>query len=510
MREPVRFRLKGTTDYARNFASVPDPMPTASLALDPSGAVESGPYDVAGGLGRRSRSWRVGSFGPNTSITYVLDELRRKSRDQVRKSPYAAFAVDRLVSNIVGTGITPKSTAKDKGFREAVTALWLKWTDEADATGAHDFYGLQALAVRGMVEGGETFTRLRTRRLTDGLSVPLQLQLLEGDHCPHMKSDPTTYVRSGVQYDAIGRRTGYWLSREHPGDGLILGAADTGLTLVPAEEIAHLYRALRTGQDRGEPWLTRALRTLYDLDAYFDAELVRKKTAAMLVGFITPAASDSPLGTAPADLDGSAGLELEPGTMQVLLDGETVTFSDPKDVGPNFDAFVRQALRGVAAAAGLLYEELSGDYGQLNDRTLRASLNAFRRAAEAWQHQIVAFQFCRKVWVRWIDLAILSGALKVPAGMSRAEAYSVDWLPTRWAYVHPVQDIEAQEREIQAGFSTRSRKVSERGEDAFSIDEENAADNARADGLGLKYTSDGRNQVKPEPAEPDDQTGSPQ
>ena len=499
MREPVRFRLKGTTDYVRNVA--PALPATASIALDPGG-VEAGPQDVAGGVGKRSRSWRVGSFGPNTAITYVLDELRRKSRDQIRKNPYAAFAVDRLVSNIVGTGITPKSTAKDAKFREDVTALWLKWTDQADATGAHDFYGLQALAVRGMVEGGETFTRLRTRRLTDGLAVPLQLQVMEGDQCPHLKTEPTSYVRAGIQYNAIGQRKGYWLSKEHPGDGILTGQISLDANLVPAEEIAHLYRSLRTGQDRGEPWLTRALRTLYDLDAYLDAELVRKKTAAMLVGFITPAPSEpNPAGSKDVDAEGTAGIELEPGTMQVLLDGETVTFSDPKDVGPNFDAFVRQALRGVAAAAGLLYEELSGDYGQMNDRTLRAALNAFRRSVEGWQHQLVVFQFCRKVWVRWIDLALMSGALKLPAGMTQDDAYAVDWLPTRWPYIHPVQDIEAQEREIQAGFASRSQKVSERGYDSDAIDRENKADNDRADTLGLKYTSDGRQKLT-KPAAP--------
>ena len=470
MRSPVRFRLKGTDTYVPALAQ---------LDLDP-GPVEQGAYEVAGNNGRRSRAWRVGSYGPNTSIAYVLDELRRKSRDQVRKNPYAAFAVDRLVSNIVGTGITPKSTAPDEGFRAAVTKLWLAWTDQADAVGAHDFYGLQTLAVRGMIEGGETFTRLRTRRLSDGLAVPLQLQVMEGDQCPHLKTEAVNNIRSGIQYNAIGQRTGYWMFREHPGDGILGGVMPAfDQTLVPAEEIAHLHRSMRTGQD--------------DLDAYLDAELVRKKTAAMLVGFIKPAPSTNDhLGSGPPDDTGTAGLSLEPGTMQVLLDGEDVTFSDPKDVGPNFDAFVRQALRGVAAAAGLLYEELSGDYGQLNDRTLRAALNSFRRAAESWQHQIVVYQFCRKVWIRWIDLALLSGALKLPSGMTREQAYRVDWLPVRWPYVHPVQDVQAQQDEIQAGFASRSQKVGERGYDSTAIDAENASDNARADKLGLKYTAASR------------------
>lgn len=470
-------------------------------SLGGGGTADGRPYDIAGGSGRRSRAWRVGSFGPNTAINYALDELRQKSRDQARKNPYASAAVDKLVSNMVGTGIVPTSRAPDEKFRDAVSDLWLDWTDEADSTGAYDFYGLQAIAARGMVEGGETFVRLRTRRLSDGLTVPLQLQVIEGDHCPHTKTNASKFIRQGIQYNAIGQRTGYWMLPEHPGDGLLTGFVSQTPVLVPATDICHLYRGTRPGQDRGEPWLTRALRTLYDLDAYLDAELVRKKTAAMLVGFIKKAEVDTTtgavLGADPAADDGAGTLSLEPGTMQVLLEGEDVVFSEPSDVGPNFEMFVRQSLRGVATAAGVLYEELTGDYSQLNDRTLRAALNNFRRAVEMWQHQLLVFQVCRKVWTRWIDLALMSGALELPAGMPRRLAYAADWIPQRWPYIQPVQDIEAQQAEVQAGFTSRTRQVRMRGDDAATIDKENAADNARADGLGVKYTSDGRNEVAP-------------
>ncbi|KQO76435.1 phage portal protein [Methylobacterium sp. Leaf88] len=490
------------------------------LAMDLSGEVvgvapESQPYDVANGTGRRSRAWRVGSYGPNTAITYSLDELRRKSRDQARKNPYAGAAVDRLVTNIVGIGIVPRSMAarsyegltkpqakkrkaEDAAFRAQIQKLFLAWTDESDSIGAHDFYGLTALAVRGMVEGGETFTRLRTRRPEDGLTVPLQLQLLEGDHCPHLKTDAANRIRQGIQYDAIGKRTGYHLYREHPGDGLLVSNID--LALVPATDVCHLYRAMRPGQDRGEPWLARALRTLYDLDGYLDAELIRKKNAARLVAFVKRVVEDDGsgppgsgvLGTDPADDDGVASLELEPGTVQVLADNEDIVPFNPADVGPNFEAFVRESKRGIAAACGLLYEILSGDYSQLNDRTLRAALNDFRRAVEQWQHHLVVFQFCRPIWIRWMDLALLSGALRLPAGMTRQDAYAVNWIPQAWPYIHPVQDVQGKTIEIQAGLSTRTRKVAEGGYDSETVDAEQASDNERADALGLSYTSDGR------------------
>ncbi len=54
--------------------------------------------------------------------------------------------------------------------------------DEADADGICDFYGLQTLLARGVIEGGHMLVRFRDRRPEEDFSVPLQLQLMEGDH----------------------------------------------------------------------------------------------------------------------------------------------------------------------------------------------------------------------------------------------------------------------------------------------------------------------------------------
>ena len=50
--------------------------------------------------------------------------------------------------------------------------LWLAWTDEADAEGLTDFYGLQRRAAREVFLAGEVFVRIRPRRAEDGLTVP--------------------------------------------------------------------------------------------------------------------------------------------------------------------------------------------------------------------------------------------------------------------------------------------------------------------------------------------------
>ena len=72
----------------------------------------------------------------------------------------------------------------DNALRESIHALWWDWCSDADAAGLTDFYGLQALACRAMLEGGEVLVRLRYRRPEDGLALGLQLQVLELSTCP--------------------------------------------------------------------------------------------------------------------------------------------------------------------------------------------------------------------------------------------------------------------------------------------------------------------------------------
>ncbi|WP_230460268.1 phage portal protein, partial [Sansalvadorimonas verongulae] len=136
---------------------------------------------TAAGQGRRAVSWRAPNNGPTSAITGDLGSLINRSRAALRNDPWASAGISKLVANIIGTGIKPKSDAKDDVFRKELQLLFLDWTDESDADGTLDFYGQQSLATRAMLEAGECFVRLRPRLPEDGLSVPLQIQILEAE-----------------------------------------------------------------------------------------------------------------------------------------------------------------------------------------------------------------------------------------------------------------------------------------------------------------------------------------
>lgn len=469
--------------------------------------------------GRRARGWNAPTVGPNSGVLGNLHSLRDRSRAAVRNDGYARSAIDRLVTNIVGIGIKPLSKAPDPEFRRRLHALWLRWTDFSDADGRLDFYGQQAQAVRTWLEGGEGFGRLRPRLLEDNLPVPLQIQIIEPELCPHTYNtmNGVNRIRAGIEFTPIGKRAAYWMYRSRPGE---LMEMDTSKLLrVPADGVMHFYDPLRPGQLRGIPHLTQALVRMFELDQFDDATLIRQKLANLFAGFVTmPGATGQevdPFAGRDIEKEGDNALvSLEPGLFQELAPGQDVTFNEPPDAGNTYEAFMRQQMLGVAAAVDVPYEVLVGDLSKVNDRTVRVILNEFRRRIMQRQHHLIVYQFCRPIWEEWFNQAWISGLLEVPEGyVDDPAAYrAVEWLPQRWPYLHPVQDVQAERDEIRAGFASRSQKVSERGDDIEELDRQIAEDNRRADALGLKFDSDGRTANrsstqphKPDPDRPDDE-----
>ena len=460
---------------------------------------------------RRLRGWNPPLENINALVASGGPKLLARSRELVVTNGYAANACEAFAANLVGDGIKPSSLIADPALRDSVQRLWLAWTDEADADGLTDFYGLQAMVAREMFVAGECFVRLRPRRAEDGLLVPLQLQLLQSEMLPFEKTeaDPNgNPIRCGIEFDLIGRRVAYHFRRRHPGDSTDQRLAIPETVRVPAEEVLHIYRPIDAGQIRGLPHVAPAMVRLFLLDQYDDAELDRKKTAAMFAGFITKTAPEDPMmGEGAADLDGAAIASLEPGTMQVLLPGEDVKFSSPADVGGGYEAFQYRTLLAVSASLGLPYHLVTGDVRQANYSSLRAELVEFRRRIGQLQHGVMAHQLCRPVWRRWLETAVLSGALDTDPTALRA----VQWIPPRWDWVDPLKDIQAQVLAMEAGITSRRKVVEATGYDVEEVDRDNAADAARVKELGLSYkTSPGETQgaratprTNPDPNAPD-------
>jgi lambda family phage portal protein len=442
-----------------------------------------------GGLSaRRLKGFVASRAHVNTLIQAAGADMTARARYLIRNNGYAANAVECFAGNAVGSGLKPSSQIADAALKAQVHQLWRRWVDEADSEWLTDLYGLQRRAARELFIAGEVFIRIRSRYPEDGLAVPLQLQLLPAEMLPmdNRQLPNGNILRQGIEFDRIGRRVAYHFLRRHPGDVTEPGLAGE-TTRVPAEDVIHVVDPVDAGQLRGVSRFAPALVKLFLLDQYDDAELDRKKVAAMFAGFVRrPAADfDSRL---ERDEQGEGLMPLEPGQLQILGEGEDITFSQPADVGGNYEAFQYRTLLQVAAALGMPYAALSGDMVKANYSNTRAALIEFRRRIEAFQYSVLVYQLCRPVWRRWIAAAALSGALELPNFRARRREYeAVEWLTPRWEWVDPLKDIQAEIAAIEVGLKSRTQSIAERGYDAEALDAEIAQERRRAEELGLVF-----------------------
>lgn len=392
--------------------------------------------------------------------------LRARARSLVQNNPYAAKALACLVSNVVGEGITPVSRAADDKTRATLDALWAQWVLVADADGGTDFYGLEAMAYRAMEQDGEVLLRLRSRRPSDGLPVPLQIQVLEIDYLDSTRNGGTTgggQVVSGVEYDALGRVVAYWLYDQHPGDnGLARVKGSMASRRHDAANIVHLFAPDRPGQSRGITRFAPVIARLRDLSIYEDAELARKQNEALMSVFISGDGTDFAVpgtGESQSAAAGNAAAlgelgQLKPGAV-LATNGQSVTVAQPT-AAPGYETYIRSQLYAIAAGSGVTYEMLTGDLSQVNFSSARVGMMDFRRTAEQRQWHVLVPRMLSKIHQAFVDAAVLGGSIPRPD-------YGVEWTTPKWDYVNPVQDVEADAAEIAAGLSSVSEKLRKRG-----------------------------------------------
>lgn len=391
----------------------------------------------------------------NAELSRAGGALRDVMRDLVRNNPYAANAIHNLVTHAVGSGIVPR--AKDP----KVNKLFAKWAAKCDAAGHLDFYGVQALALRGMLESGDGLVRLRRRSNKDGLPVPLQLQVLEADHIDTTKTGKIDGldVFEGIGRDSEERPVKYWIYNRHPG-------APTGSTMesvpVPVADIAHCFEKRRV-QDRGEPWGVSAISDLRDLAEYESAEILRKKTEACIVGVVTNGdVGDGISGitlnegecAGVYNADGEIVEKLAPGAFYHARGGRDIKFTQPAATG-SYDAYKVSMLHTIAAGFRIPYSLLSGNLSKVNYSSGKLGLETYKRTIEEIQWKILVPMLLNPIWDWFCEAAYYAGKI-------RTKTVAVEWSPPRFPSADEAKDVAATVAAIRAGLIDPMDAMTER------------------------------------------------
>jgi lambda family phage portal protein len=438
-------------------------------------------------------------FAPLTSaaqeIRFDLRALRARSRDLCRNFSLAKRYLNYSMMNVIGADgirlharVAQPDGSLNVELNREIEAAWCDWgqPETASVTGRHSFAEVCRLAYMARARDGEALVRIWR-----GFDNPygFALQLLDPDQLDidffRAPGDGMNEIRMGVEIDAFEKPVAYWLWSYHPND-FMRGPRERQRVL--ADEIIHLYRAVRPGQMRGIPDLHAVIIDQKMLAGYIEAELVAARTAAAKMGFFTRARKD---GSAPIvdpnteQSEEPLEMEVEAGLMSSIGD-YTFQAWDPQHPVAAFPPFLKAVQRSIAAGLDCNYNGLTGDLEGISYsayKTGAATEHDFWRVEQA----TVISQLCRRVYLAWVRIAVAAGQLQAPAAdYKRIAAHA--WQPRGWDSPDPVKDGQADAQDVALGTNSRTRICAEKGLDYPQVLKELAAEQELAAELGVSIT----------------------
>lgn len=428
-------------------------------------------------------SWIPGGYSADQDLLPELSTLRERSRELNRNDGYASGITYTMVTNVVGTGIRPQSRVDKEtlgisddeahAFQKQVERIWQKWTPFADAGNRMDFYEIEQVVHRQILENGEVII-IPIMVNVAGRPYMLALDIIESDRLetPTDKRGDKR-IRSGVEIGDRGEPIAYYIRKGHPGDMTLRMPNSAEYIRYPAfnengrPNILHLYWQKRPGQTRGEPFFAPIMTLFKDLSDYMEAELVAARVAACFAAFIEKTDAFA-AATGRMDRTNSLGQRiesLEPGMVGYLAPGEKFNQFTPNRPGGTFEPFVERILRSIAAGLNIPYEVIAKDFGRMNYSSARTALLEARRFFMA-QQEWLAKRFCQPIWEMLIEEAYLREELMVNNFYeNRLDWLRCRWIAPGWQWVDPVNEVKAATESVNMGLSTLADESASQGND---------------------------------------------
>lgn len=458
---------------------------------------------------RLRSSWIPGGGSADETLLPELADIRERSRDLNRNDAHASGITGTMTTNVVGSGIRPQSridkeslgiSDKQAGdIQKQIEKIWKRWIPYADAGERMDFYEIQQLIDRQILENGEAI--IIPRMLKDrNRPYSFALQVVESDRLdspPGKRNDKS--VRSGVKIGQNGEPLAYYIQKTHPGDYRYSKSWERDFMEIPAKDrfgrknIFHLYHVMRSGQMRGVPFFAPVLNYFKDLSEYAEAELVAARIAACFSLFITSEASMDLQANTLYDKNAAGQLleNLEPGMIRHLMPGEQITSFNPQRPGATFEPFVERILRAISTALGLPYELVAKDFSKTNYSSARAALLEARRYFKVRQEWL-ARKLCQPIWEMVLEEAYLRGELPVDSFYENRRYWcGATWIAPGWEWVDPLKEAKAAEVGLKNGIVTYSDLYSAEGKDWEESFEQRKREQEKIKELGLEEIQTG-------------------
>lgn len=488
----------------------------------------------------RSRA-AIGSYNPidgdaNDDTIADLPVLRSRTRDLVRNAAIAGGALNTMVTYVVGTGLTMRcaidgarlglQSADAGAWQDDVNARFELWAEsqDCDAGRGMNFYSIQALAFRSMMESGDVFALPVGVDRGTGAGQELALQLIEADRvCNKNLTADTAKLVGGIEIDTNGAPLRYHICNQHPHSYGYNKLQKTwtirqAFTASGRRNVIHLFERRRPGQLRGVPIFAPVIEPLKQIQRYTESELQAAVVRGSFAVFLKmdPNAFSEMFddngkksyidnatrwdGSYPASsLDG-------PGRVVNLLPGEEPIESNPGRPSAEFDPFVQAILRQIGCELGLPFEVLIKHFTSSYSAARAALLDAWKTFRV--RREFLSNYFCQPIYEEWLTREVAAGRINAPGffedALIRKHWCAANWVGDAEGSINPKDDIAAATSRIDAGISTLAdESLRYDGKDWWQKHKQRLREKAMRVGGGLESAI-----TQPQPANPGNNAGA--
>lgn len=488
-------------------------------------ALEKGPHDRLGS----GVASLLGLFSPRAALSYLhdraallsyaaarrdgpnkrwtprdldVDQMNRRDREliqararDVARNTAVAGAIDKIVANVVYTGIKPQvNVPHPDGGRDCeackdVERLYARWSR------ALSLWEMQQLVLRHLwIDGGCIAHRYVDRGLLRRNLPPVGLELLDLGRLNRslfgtLPSGNT--VADGIEYAGYTPVALHVTKRPLPGT-LLLAEEDVRL---PMEDCRLIMTRRAIGQSVPVSWLASVIMTVHNLDEYLSVEEIAARVAAALCVIVElpESAAGNPLNGIPNGITGGGmGTDgkaiprfINAGRIDTIPAGAKVNVVDPKRPGTTFEPYLRASNRRISCGLGMSYEAFSNDYTGASYSSARSAALEERRMYRM-QQAVMVDQFMETVWDWFCDgLRLRSGLVPAHVLPDGAECVPVRWQLPGWSWVDPARDAAASEKNLQLGLVSRSELCAEQGRDFEEVLERRMEEDRKMREAGL-------------------------
>lgn len=445
---------------------------------------------------RHTESWNYGLHNNlNLDLRAYKITLDERAEDLIKNNPYIAGYLLRETANVIGhqgfrlqvKTIFPDGTL-DEFANTFIEKNFRKWSRKEYCTmnGRLSFVRVQWLLLNSLLSSGEYMVRKVYNVPADENPFAFSLEILdpkEIDIAYNAILSNDRIVLMGVEIDRWRKIHRVYLKPSKLKDETSYSTAypsyQAEREYIDAKDLYFDFDSLTQftiKQVRGFTPLASAMLLMRAIDNWESASLTNAILTARKMGFLIRKNLEGQkyVGSTVKNAagkevenkaaDGGYYMDFEEGIIEELPYGYEFLGWDPKFPHEQHEMFVRNNLKKFASSRGVNYNSMFNDYGGVTFSSLRAGAVDER---DIWMLKQTMFteSFLIPLYNDWLYWALLSQALSPLQFQNRTRYEDHIWMPKRWKWVKPLEDVSAKEKSVANMFESPIQVAAELGND---------------------------------------------